>query len=246
MPTVNLNSILAFLADYPHGCTEQVISQGFPLLYLEQFASLSEGQKEQARQKITSVIQILASRQMPDGGFLYWPGHSFASEWVSSYAGHFLIEALNHGYEVPRSMINRWVEFQQRLARNWSRTQAERGYHGISMTELQQAYRLYTLALGEHAELGAMNRMREIADLNLQAKWQLAAAYALAGKPDVASSLVFNLSDRVEEYRSDNDTYGSSARDQAMIMQTLLLLGNVEQAFQLAGELSRALSSDYL
>ncbi len=204
------------MAEYPHGCTEQVTSQGFPLLYLGNLVSLSDVEKELTNKKIASVIQVLSSRQLPDGGFVYWPGQGFASEWASTYAGHFLVEAKNKGFDVSQSVIGRWVGFQQKLARNWTHTDSHRGYYGISMAELQQAYRLYALALSGNTELGAMNRMREIADLNLQAKWRLAAAYALAGKPDAANSLVFNASDAVEDYRFNNDTYGSPARDKAI------------------------------
>ena len=246
IPSVNLNKNLSFLADYPHGCTEQVTSQGFPLLYLSSFVPLSDTEKEQTNKKIASVIQILTSRQLSDGGFIYWSGQSYASEWASTYAGHFLVEAKNKGYDVSQSTIDRWVSFQQKLARNWTRTNSNPGYYGISMTELQQAYRLYALALSENPESGAMNRMREISDLDLQAKWRLAAAYALAGKKDVATELVFNVSDAVADYGFSNDTYGSSARDKAMIMQTYLLLGNTEKALQLADDVAHALSSDYV
>ncbi len=246
IPSVNLSKNLSYLAEYPHGCTEQVTSQGFPLLYLSNFISLSDTEKELMNKKIASVIQILSSRQLSDGGFIYWPGQSYATEWVSTYAGHFLVEAKNNGYDVSQSVINRWVRFQQKVARNWTRTNTNQGYYGISMTELQQAYRLYTLALSENTELGAMNRMREIEDLDIRAKWRLAAAYALAGKPDVANSLVFNASDLINDYSFNNDTYGSSARDKAMIMQTHLLLGNIEKALLLAQDVSQALSSDYI
>ena len=119
--------------------------------------------------KIASVIQILSSRQLSDGGFIYWSGQNYASEWASTYAGHFLVEAKNSGYEVSQNVIDRWVRFQQKLARNWTRTDAYRGYYSISMTELQQAYRLYVLALSGSTEIGAMNRMREITDLDIRA-----------------------------------------------------------------------------
>lgn len=246
IPSVNLNKNLSYLAEYPHGCTEQVTSQGFPLLYLSHFVSLSDTEKEMINKKIASVIQILSSRQLSDGGFIYWSGQNYASEWASTYAGHFLVEAKNKGYDVSQNVIDRWVRFQQKLARNWSRTLAYQGYYGISMTELQQAYRLYALALSENAELGAMNRMREMANLDIRAKWRLAAAYALAGKRDVANSLVFNVSDVISDYSFNNDTYGSSARDKAMIMQTYLLLENITKALQLAQDVSQALSSDYI
>jgi hypothetical protein len=58
----------------------------------------------------------------------------------------------------------------------------------------------------------------------------LAAAYALAGRKDVANSLVFNLPMRWKTIVSITDTYGTSARDRAMILETYLLLDNVEKA----------------
>lgn len=245
-PSMNLNKNLAYLLEYPHGCSEQVTSQGFPMLYLSEFLNLSDVEKKQASDKVTNAIRILLSRQLPDGGFAYWSGDSYATEWVSSYVGHFLIEAKSKGYEVADNVINRWVQFQQKTARNWTPTNPYRGYYGMSMTELQQAYRLYTLALSGNTELGAMNRMRELKDLPVQAKWQLASAYALSGKKNVANELIFNVSNKIADYSFNNDTYGSSARDEAMIMDTYLLLGQTEKAYLLAQTVSQALSNDYI
>ena len=245
-PTINLNKNLAFLENYPHRCTEQIISQGFPLLYLSSLIRQTNEEKEITNKQIKSALQAVISRQHSDGGFVYWAGQNHSSEWVSTYAGHFLSEAKNKGFEIPQNVIDRWVQYQQKLAKNWSHTQPYSGYYSISMTELQQAYRLYSLALSGNAEQGSMNRMREIDHLNLQARWQLAAAYAVSGKKDAANALIFNIGDEVAEYNFNNDTYGTPARDKAMIMQTYLLLGNIEKAMQLAEDVSKALSSDYL
>ena len=62
----------------------------------------------------------------------------------------------------------------------------------IWQSELQQAFRLYTLALAGAPEYGAMNRMKEQPGLSIQAKWRLAAAYALTGKMKPAGELVYN------------------------------------------------------
>ena len=114
------------------------------------------------------------------------------------------------------------------------------------MTELQQAYRLYALAVNGEPQLGAMNRMRELKDLSLQSKWRLAAAYAITGRKDVANELVFNIDDKVDEYNFNNDTYGSYARDEAMIMKTYLLLDKTDKALELAQSVAKELSSDYI
>ncbi len=246
LPSIHFNKNLNFLLTYPHGCTEQVTSQGFPLLYIDELISTTDDEKKIYSEKISEVIRILSSRQLSDGGFMYWSGNNYASEWTSSYAGHFLIEAKSKGYEVSDYVINRWIDFQKRLAKNWTKTNPYRHYYSMSFTELQQAYRLYTLALAEKPEPGAMNRLREMNDLNLQARWQLASAYVLTGKKDVANELIFNTSTDVPDYSFNNDTYGSPARDQSMMMETYLLLGQTEKALELAKTVAQALSREYV
>lgn len=91
-------------------------------------------------------------------------------------------------------------------------------------SELQQAFRLYTLALAGVPEYGAMNRMKEQTGLSIQAKWRLAAAYALTGKMKPAEELVYNVETTVNPYSSMNQIYGSSDRDEAMILETLILM----------------------
>ncbi len=246
LPSIHFNKNLNFLMTYPHECSEQVTSRGFPLLYINEFTTLTDDEKKLYSDNVAEVIRVLSARQLPDGGFMYWSGNNYASEWTTSYVGHFLTEAKSKGYEVSDYVLNKWVDFQQKLAKNWTPTNPYRSYYSMSMTELQQAYRLYTLALAGKSEIGAMNRLREMKELNLQARWQLASAYALAGKKDVANELIFNASTDVPDYSFNNDTYGSPARDQAMMMDTYLLLGQTEKALSLANTVAQALSRDYI
>jgi uncharacterized protein YfaS (alpha-2-macroglobulin family) len=246
MPGVNFSRNMNYLLEYPHGCSEQISSQAFPLLYIDEFTVLKEEDKKRMTAKVDEVIRMLSARQLADGGFMYWYGDSYASTWVTTYAGHFLVEAKNRGYEVPDAVLSRWVQFQSRLAQNWLPVEHNHGYYPYSMSDLQQAYRLYSLALSGNTEFGAMNRMRELPDLSIQARWRLAAAYALAGRKDVAASLVFNAPDQVEEYNFSNDTYGTPERDKAMILETYLLLDDVEKAMQLAPSIAQSLSSGYI
>lgn len=246
LPGVNFSRNMNYLMEYPHGCTEQITSQAFPILYIEEFTEVDEEQEQRMTAKVDEVIRQLASRQLSDGGFMYWYGDTYSSEWATTYAGHFLLEARNRGYEVPETVLTRWVQFQRRLAQNWLPTNPNRSYYTYSMIDLQQAYRLYTLALSGNAELGAMNRLRELPRLSLQARWRLAAAYGIAGRKDVANSLVFNETDEVSDYNFNNDTYGSRGRDQAMILETYLLLDNVEKAMELAPSVAQSLSAPYI
>ncbi|MDA6987205.1 hypothetical protein OSM86_24935, partial [Escherichia coli] len=72
--------------------------------------------------------------------------------------------------------------------------------------------------------------MKEQPGLSIQAKWRLAAAYALTGKMKPAEELVYNAETTVIPYSSMNQIYGSSDRDEAMILETLLLMNRERDA----------------
>lgn len=238
IPPINLGKRLDYLIQYPHGCIEQTTSSGFPQLFLAQLMELNEAQKADLPQNIAGTIERLKQFQTADGGFAYWPGDEDADAWGSNYAGHFLLEAKAQGYAVPETMLNRWKQFQKRRANSWSRGDTYYNY------DLNQSYRLYTLALADAAELGAMNRMREEKSLSNVSKWRLAAAYAVVGKPEVAKQLIESASTEVKPYRQLSYTYGSDTRDQAMIAETMILMNESINAAPLIKDISEALSSD--
>lgn len=242
MPGINLNKNLDYLLDYPHGCTEQVTSRVFPLLYIGNFMNLSEKEKQKMDYNIKEGIRILSARQLGDGGIVYWPGDRYPAEWATSYAGHFLIEAQRAGYHVPTSVINKWKAFQKKAAQGWNNKSLYNSYYQNSMSDLQQAYRLYTLALAGSPELGAMNRLKEMKNISTQTRWRLAAAYTIAGKTDAANQLISNTTDLIDKYSFNNDTYGSSTRDMAMIMETHLLMGKTDKALLLSRKVAQDLS----
>ncbi|SHE38159.1 alpha-2-macroglobulin family protein [Dysgonomonas macrotermitis] len=246
MPSVDLSKNMSYLFDYPYGCSEQVTSRAFPLLYVSAFRKFTDKENERMKYVVNEAIKILASRQLGDGGIVYWPGSSYPTEWVTTYAGHFLIEAQNKGYNVPESVISKWKQFQKKAAQRWNRGDLYNSYYKYSMTDLQQAYRLYTLALANQPELGAMNRLKEMSDLSVQARWRLAGAYALAGKKEAANQVIRSANMVVDNYSANNNTYGSPARDMAMIMETNLLLGQTSKALSIAPKVSEELNSYYI
>ncbi|HBO30130.1 MAG TPA: hypothetical protein DD462_10075, partial [Leeuwenhoekiella sp.] len=102
---------------------------------------------------------------------------------------------------------------------------------------------LYTLALAGQPELAAMNRLRESGELNNDSRWRLAAAYALAGKKQVAQELVNNASLDFATKRELQYTYGSVLRNKAMALETMVLLNDSRQndlANSIAKELNAA------
>ena len=227
IPPIDLGNRLNYLIRYPYGCLEQTLSGGFPQLYVQQLLELSEEQEKEVPVNIQAAIDRLRNFQTSLGGFAYWPGSSGVNHWSNSYAGHFLLEAKALGYSVPASMLEKWMQYQKKSAKLW-KADAEEVQYGFYYNNdrraLMQAYRLFTLALAGEPELSAMNRLRTYKDLGVRAKWRLAAAYALAGKKEVAQELIKGAKPDVEEYRDMGYTYGSRLRDRAMILETYVIL----------------------
>ena len=243
IPSVDISRRFDFLYNYQHHCTEQLTSKALPLLFVSQFKAVDEQEAEKIKTNVQEAIRQIYARQLPNGGFVYWPGNAVADEWITSYTGMFLTLSQEKGYAVHPNVLNKWKRFQRAAAQNWRMPQEASNWQ-IWQSELQQAFRLYTLALAGAPEYGAMNRMKEQPGLSIQAKWRLAAAYALTGKMKPAGELVYNAETTVIPYSSMNLIYGSSDRDEAMILETLILMKRDRDALQQAKKVSQNLAQE--
>jgi hypothetical protein len=246
LPALNLESRLGYLIQYPYGCLEQTTSSVFPQLYLPKLVKLEAGRKQQIEDNIRNGIERLRWFQLSNGGFSYWPGGSggFANGslegyelWASTYASHFLIEAEKAGYALPPSMKSNLLRYLKSEAQQWT---ADTG------KTLDQAYRLYVLALAGEADVGAMNRLRESEHLPTTERWILAASYKLAGLGDLAGSLAKGDPlevDPRQPARYPDYTFGSPLRDRAMVLQSLVTLGRLDRSEELVRAIGDELSS---
>lgn len=239
IPPINLEKRLNYLIQYPHGCVEQITSGVFPQLYLDRLSALNEQKKAQIERNIKAGINKLKGYQTTDGGLAYWPGNATADEWGTNYAGHFLIEAQESGYALPVGLFDGLIRYLKNKANNWT-PNANNFYGG----DLTQAYRLYILALAKKPEMAAMNRLRAFQYLTDAAKWRLAAAYQLAGQNSAANNLIKGVPTKVKAYQQLGGTYGSDLRDQAMMMETLTLMGQKNRAYQLLSTVAAKLGED--
>jgi uncharacterized protein YfaS (alpha-2-macroglobulin family) len=236
IPSINIVRRYDYLYYYNHFCTEQLTSKALPLLYLPVFKELDKKESETVGKNIQGAIRNLYDRQLSNGGFVYWPEESHADEWITAYAGIFLVLAKEKGYEVNEGVLNKWKHFQRSAAQNWH---ASATYYSAHL----QAFRLYSLALAGAAESGAMNRLKEMKDLPLQARWSLAAAYAVNEKIKPAEELIFNQPTDISPYYS-RYTFGTPFRDEALILQTLVLMGRTQEAFQQAQKMAAQYSDE--
>jgi len=236
IPPIDFGRRLKYLIQYPHGCIEQTTSSVFPQLFLGSVMEISDEMEDRIHTNVVAGINRLKSFQLSGGGLGYWPGATNPNDWGTSYAGHFMLEAEALGYDLPIGFKDQWISYQQSQANNWQ-------YNGYKHSMLIQAYRLYTLALAGEPEIGAMNRLKGLVNLNSQAKWRLAASYLLAGKPEIAEEITSTLDIYIDDYKELSYTYGSSTRDEAMILETLVLMNDGKKMVPLIDKLSKQLSS---
>ncbi|MCX7861982.1 MAG: MG2 domain-containing protein [Bacteroidales bacterium] len=235
IPPLNLEKHLNYLISYPHGCIEQIVSGAFPQLYLSTLIDLNPSQLKEIEFNVKSVIQRLVKYQTSMGGFSYWPGNQNVEEWLTSYTGHFLIEAQKAGYNIPSSMISKWKKYQKQAAQQW--------YNKGPVSQYIQAYRLYTLALIGDAEINSMNRLASETTIADIAAYPLAAAYALTGRTKIANQLI-NKRALTFNQNLYYDIYGSEMREKSFVAMSYVAMSNKTQAFKYIKEISSMLSSN--
>jgi hypothetical protein len=235
IPAINYSSRLAYLIQYPHGCLEQITSSVFPQLYVTSIFDISSAKKQEIQENITKGIQKIGNFQKATGGLSYWLGEDEISDWGTSYAGHFMLEAAKKGFVLPLTFKANFIAYQKQIARNWKPS------YNKYLDDLEQAYRLYTLALAGSPDLSAMNRLREFPQLSSNAKWRLAAAYALVGQKEASDAILKNAT--LDFYENDLSNYGSSTRNAAMALETMLLTNN-KNTKELATSIAKDLSSN--
>jgi hypothetical protein len=210
LPSLNLENKLNYLIGYPHGCLEQTTSKVMAQLYLSDVMNLTEEQRTSIDNNLKAGINKLRRMQRSSGGFSYWSSNANTHDWGSSYAGHFLILAKRKGYDVPDFVINNWERYQRSNANTW-RSREEK-YRSVSAQQVEQAYRLYTLAVNETALIGAMNRLKN-ETLCEEASVLLAGAYAMIGQEKAANEVLSKEASNVSYYNpytfSSNISYAT-------------------------------------
>lgn len=235
---VDLFGRIDYLMDYPHGCLEQTTSKAFPQLYLNYFVQLDDKDKADMKTNVEAAITNLKSYQKSDNSLTNWPGGRYTDPWTEIYALHFLVEANKQGYNVPQYFLDGLLKYQADRAKQWKNNP------DFKQGETIQAYRLFVLALAGKAEMGAMNRFKEI-PMNYDLTKALAAgAFAQTGKTSIAQNLLPKVTDG--QAMSDYYTsFGSKTRDLAFLTYVQMLCDVDKQTVQNnVNNVCRMVSSD--
>lgn len=175
---IDVPSLLQSLWLYPFGCTEQLSSTAFPLLYYNQapllgnvgnqdneFADTSEAG---VHARVQRAIDTLLDRQDNNGVFGLWRlGDNEASPWLNAYALDFLIHAKAAGYEVPEDALNRGYSNLQHIVSTIESGQGN-SRHGVDSVNAPstEAYAEYLLTQAGQGDIGILRRLANAATLS--------------------------------------------------------------------------------
>ena len=103
---------------------------------------LTSAKKQEIQNNIEKGIKRLGNFQKANGGLSYWMGEGRISDWGTSYAGHFLLEAAKKGFVLPLTFKSNFIRYQKEAARNW-----RPNYNSYSQ-DLSQAYQIIYIGFG--------------------------------------------------------------------------------------------------
>ena len=109
-PLIFINSLYSWLDEFPHGCTEQIISKAFPVTAFAGISGYMEKFGKKAETNIEKAFNALRQRQLSSGGFSLWPGGE-VHDFSSLYSFHFLMDAGEAGFDIPGDLFRRSISW---------------------------------------------------------------------------------------------------------------------------------------
>lgn len=204
LPLVLAGGLSSYLANFTHLCTEQMISQAVPALVLSKRPEFGKSDfKLQTARSVDDALKVLRTRQNAEGGFGLWNASVQADEFISIYALHLLLEARERGEAVPPDMLQKSLDYAQKLAAS----------PATGLPQLRvRAYAAYLLTRQMVITTPMLTSIRETLESRYPKEWQsdlaaayLAASYQLQKQDRLASNLIDK---QVEQLVKSGKTFG--------------------------------------
>jgi uncharacterized protein YfaS (alpha-2-macroglobulin family) len=250
------STVALALSRYPYGCTEQLVSTAYPLLYAAEMSSDPRVRRSTAA--LNQAVGKLLDRQTLDGAFGLWRvGDGEADAWLGAYATDFLVEAKAQGAPVPDAayehalgamrQISRpegfaSVAYQLEYPKWWGSSEDSSKAATTRMRSRASAYALYVLA---KAGRGDLARLRWWHDAQMKtepspiAKAQIGAGLAMMGDRARAHDSLLQAV-RSLGFHDRDDWYQSELRDLAAVIAYAYEAGDVGLARGLQDRLAGA------
>jgi len=221
LPLVLAGGLADYLDDYPHLCTEQLVSRGFAALVIERRPELRrpDGHKPHLPgEAAAALLAVLRSRQNAEGGFGLWAASVGADEFASVYALHWLIEAHERGEAVPVDLLQKASVWLQRYAASAVPDNGSAGLAGLR----NRAYATYLLTRQGMVTTPIVASLRETLDTRHASVWKtdvtaayLASVYRLQHQDREAAALIEGMAAQIGAPSGQRFAwyYGDTVRD---------------------------------
>ncbi len=252
------SAVALSLDRYPYGCTEQLVSTAYPLLYAAELSSDPRVKRSSAA--LNDAVGKLLDRQTLDGAFGLWRvGDGQADAWLGAYATDFLVEAKAQGAPVSDEAMARALGAMRQISRpdgfasisyemeypKWWASDEDKSKEATTrMRSRASAYALYVLAKAGHG-YGDLARLRWWHDVQMKneasplAKAQVGAGLALMGDRARAHDSLLQAV-KALDYEEPTDWYQSKLRDLAGVIAYAYEAGEVGIARSLQDRLDGA------
>ena len=196
LPLVLSRGLTAYLVDFPHFCTEQILSRAMPALVFGQrpeFKALLKASTDtndfSEADALSALFDTLHSRQNSKGGFGVWEATPDADAFLSNYAMHFMLEARDRGQSVPQDMFDAGNTYLRQIA-------ASEGDDSLASLR-QRAYAIYLLTRQGTVTTNYLASVQKRLDAAYPDDWKndvtaawLAASYQLLKQDHEAARLI--------------------------------------------------------
>jgi uncharacterized protein YfaS (alpha-2-macroglobulin family) len=207
--------LVQYLDKYPYGCTEQIVSQSFPYLFLKNITGYNID-KSTLNSKTSYALKVLQARQNGQGKFGIWAANSHSSDFITVYGAHYITQCKKLGYYVSESLYDRTIEALKDIAQ---RADVE------STHELRtQAYAIYILTMNEIITTNYISSLRRKLDQSFK-KWEtdltaayIGASYILMKQDEQGKELIEDLAEhQFEKQNQDWSFYDGLIHDAQLL-----------------------------
>lgn len=237
---IGLKEGVQYLQEYPHECLEQKVSRVLPFVLAEDLLGafgISDLKGEKRRAVMKEVLNQIPRFQRGDGGFGYWPGSIYSSEYLTAFTMFFLHEAKKDGFEPNEQMVMRALQYMQSVLRRNDSQQWNYPYRRNGMLSTQ-AFLVYSLALWGKKEPAYITRLHnDLFQMPYFGRAMLLKAITLNGmdsslSDSVATSLFNSIKiDPTRAHFEEQDPNGlewlhySAVQTTAFVLQAMLESG---------------------
>jgi alpha-2-macroglobulin len=218
VPLVWGQGLIAWLDDYPHLCTEQLVSKGVGELILTsrpEFGAV----RARAASSPANVSSLLQSRQNDSGGFGLWSSSPETAEFPSVYAAQFLLEARDRGQRVSPALLASLDDWLTRFGSTPAPTLADARWRAYAVYLLARQGTRPASALS-NVEQELSNRYPQAWPADLAAGW-LAATYRLMQRNNDADRIIAKIPWSRQKRDLGNEVYYDPVIHDAQLLYIL-------------------------